>query len=109
MVRGFKSAPERSSVVVVAEELHQSQQDLPNEHDSQVMFTVSGPDVFSVLDPVFVLGGDLSGSALAVSTHPDETGHVTINEGQLTPVNMDPAADHTGSRSVAQDTDVWSP
>lgn len=95
--------------MVVAEELHQSQQDLPNEHDSQVMFTVSGPDVFSVLDPVFVLGGDLSGSALAVSTHPDETGHVTINEGQLTPVNMDPAADHTGSRSVAQDTDVWSP
>lgn len=89
--------------MVVAEELHQSRQDLLNDPGSRVMFTVSGPDVFSVLDPVFVLGGDLSGSASALSTHPDETGHVTTNGGQLTPVNMDPAADHTGSRSVAQD------
>lgn len=95
--------------MVVVEELHQSRQNLPNEHVSRVMFTLSGPDVFSVLDPVFVLGGDLSGSASALSTHPDETGHVTINVGQLTPVNMDPAADHTGSRSVAQDIDVRSP
>lgn len=43
------------------------------------MFTVSGSDVLSVLDPVFVLDCDLSGPTSALSTDPDETGHVTVD------------------------------
>lgn len=43
------------------------------------MFTVSGSDVLSVPDPVFVLDCDLSGSTSAPSTDPDETGHVTVD------------------------------
>lgn len=61
---------------VVAQESHGSWQDLASEHISRVMFTVSGSDVFSVLDPVLVLDCDLSGSTSALSTDPDETGHV---------------------------------
>lgn len=45
------------------------------------MFAPNGSDVFSVLDPVFVRGRDLS-------TDPDETGHVTA------------WPEHTGPRSV---------